>query len=127
VKVPNAIEPTGEFALLPGMYVQVSLAVKRDTPPLVVPAPALVTTAEGTQVVVAKDGAAHFRRVTLGQDFGSEIEIIEGLSGDEDVIANPGERITEGGRVATGPTEPARNATAEAKPAQKVVNAAAAR
>ena len=37
--------------------------------------------------------------MTIGQDFGSEIEIVEGLTGDEQVIANPGERIVEGATV----------------------------
>jgi RND family efflux transporter MFP subunit len=134
VKVPNEKESGGEFSLLPGMYVQVNVAVQRDTPPLMVPAPALVTTAEGTQVAVAKDGAAHFHRVTIGQDFGSEIEIVEGLTGDEAIIANPGERITEGAKVATGPGE-AKTENAAAQPERqkpagdargaKVVNAAA--
>jgi RND family efflux transporter MFP subunit len=105
VKVPNVKEPAGEFALLPGMYVHVSLAVNRDTPPLMVPAPALVGGAAGTQVAVVRGGAAHFQNVTLGQDFGSEIEVVEGLSGDELVIANPGERIAEGTAVSTGSDE----------------------
>src|SRR6185503_4816329 len=81
VKVPNEKEPDGTFSLLPGMYVQVSFAVNRDTPPLMIPAPALVTTAEGTQVAVADGGRATFRKVTIGQDYGSEIEIVDGLSG----------------------------------------------
>jgi RND family efflux transporter MFP subunit len=118
VKVPNATEPGGEFALLPGMFVSVSFAVTRDTPPLVIPAPALVTSAEGTQVVVAADGAARFRPVTLGQDYGSEIEIVEGLSGDEEVIANPGERIAEGTSVIVNPAEP-HHAAAPAKEPDK--------
>jgi RND family efflux transporter MFP subunit len=56
VKVTNIREPNGEFALLPGMYVQVSFDVKRTTPPLVVPGPAIVTDAQGTQVVVVRAG-----------------------------------------------------------------------
>lgn len=58
-----------------------------------------------TQVAVVRGGAAHFQNVTLGQDFGSGIEVVEGLSGDEMVIANPGERIAEGTVVSTGPDE----------------------
>jgi hypothetical protein len=130
VKVPNVPEADGSFALLPGMYVQVVFNVARDTPPLMVPAPALVTTAEGTQVAVAKDGQAHFQKVTIGQDFGSEIEIVEGLTGDEQVIANPGERITEGAAIVTGPAGE-KVKTAEATPTTRpttarVVNAAVA-
>ena len=52
-----------------------------------------------------RGGAAHFQNVILGQDFGSEIEVVEGLSGDELVIANPGERIAEGTVVSTGPDD----------------------
>jgi RND family efflux transporter MFP subunit len=100
VKVTNVREPGGEFALLPGMYVQVSFEVKRTTPPLVVPGPAVVNDAQGTQVAVVRgDGTAHFQKVTLGQDFGKEVEIVEGLTGDEQVITNPGERIVEGSVV----------------------------
>jgi RND family efflux transporter MFP subunit len=102
VKVTNVREPGGEFALLPGMYVQVSFDVKRTTPPLVVPGPAIVSDAQGTQVAVLRDGAAHFQKVTLGQDYGKEVEIVEGLTGDEQVITNPGERIVEGTVVRAG-------------------------
>jgi hypothetical protein len=62
----------------------------------VIPAPALVNNADGTQVAVVRDGKVHFIKVVLGQDFGKEIEITEGLTGDEQIIATPGERIVEG-------------------------------
>ena len=102
VKVPNPKEPDGTFALLPGMYVSTSFTVTRDTPPLVVPGPALINNAQGSQVVVMSNGTAHFKKVTIGKDFGNEVEIAEGLNGDEEVIANPGERISEGVAVSTG-------------------------
>jgi len=102
VKIPNPREADGRFALLPGMYVQTSFTVNRDTPPLIVPGPALVNSAVGSQVVVMTNGTAHFKKVVIGQDFGNEVEIAEGLDGDEEVIANPGERIVEGVAVSTG-------------------------
>src|SRR3954453_10939376 len=98
VKVQNERQPDGQWALLPGMYVTVTFAVHRDTPPLIVPAPALVTNAGGTQVAVVRrdgngggggngnqtggnqTGTAHFVPVKLGRDFGSEVEVVEGLS-----------------------------------------------
>lgn len=96
VKVPNPKETDGSFSLLPGMYVQVSFTISRDTPPLMVPAPSLVTNADGTQLAILQDGVARFRKVTLGQDYGNEVEIVSGLAGDEQIISNPGERIVEG-------------------------------
>jgi len=118
VKVPNVKETDGGFALLPGMFVQVSFEVNRDTPPLLVPAPALVNNAEGTQVATVKDGIVHFHRVTLGQDFGNEVEVVEGLVGDELVIANPGERTVEGATVVIAGADKAPH------PTEKVANAA---
>jgi len=102
VKVTNTKEPGGEFSILPGMYIQAGFTIVRDTPPLMIPGPALINSAQGTQVAVVRDGVAHFQTVTLGQDFGNEVEVVGGLTGDEQLIANPGERIVEGAAVSTG-------------------------
>lgn len=96
VKVTNEMGADGSFVLLPGMYVAVNLEVHRNSPPLVIPAPALINNADGTQVAVVRDGKVHFVKVVVGQDFGQTIEITEGLTGDEQIIATPGERIVEG-------------------------------
>src|SRR5206468_3615956 len=52
VKLPNPTEPDGNFALLPGMFCEASFNVKRETPPLRIPGPAIVNNAEGTQVAL---------------------------------------------------------------------------
>jgi RND family efflux transporter MFP subunit len=106
VKVPNVKEADGEFALLPGMFIEASFAVTRPAPPLSVPGPAIVSNAEGTQVAVVRDGAVHFVKVTLGKDYGTDVEVVEGLTGDEQVITNPGERVSEGVAVRTSGDEP---------------------
>jgi membrane fusion protein, multidrug efflux system len=61
-----------------------------------IPGPAIVAGAEGTQVAVVENGVARFKKVEIGLDLGSEVEISTGLTGDEQVIANPGERVAEG-------------------------------
>jgi RND family efflux transporter MFP subunit len=108
VKVKNEQNADGTFALLPGMYVSVDFELKRDKPPLVIPAPALVYNADGTQVAIVQDGKVHFVKVDLGNDSGNEVEIVNGLSGDEQIIATPGERIAEGVavKVVGGDEEP---------------------
>src|SRR4051812_17009141 len=56
-------------ALMRGMYTQVDLSVPRKTPPLMIPADALVVRADGPQVAVVKpDGKVHYARVQLGRD-----------------------------------------------------------
>ena len=94
VKIPNA-----DLALLPGMFVDVAFKVKRDHPPLIIPASALVAGPEGNQVGIVRDEKLHFQKVELGIDYGADNEIVSGLKGDEQVIVNPGGRTVEGAQV----------------------------
>jgi multidrug efflux pump subunit AcrA (membrane-fusion protein) len=91
VKIPNP-----DLALLPGMYVEAAFQVNREHPPLIIPAPSLIVNAEGNQVGVVAGGKFHLQKVNVGVDFGNEVEVISGLNGDEQVVTNPGERLSEG-------------------------------
>ncbi len=116
IKVPN-----DDRSLLPGMYVQVTFTVNQIQPPLIIPGPAIVQGADGNQVAVVIDGKVHFQKVQLGRDFGSTVEIVGGLEGNEQVIANPGERIAEGVRVeasSSASSQPAAPAPTPAKVAE---------
>ena len=63
------------------------------------PTSAVVFDADGTRVGVVESDKVHFKKVTLGRDYGTEVEIASGLAGDESVITNPGLRTTEGSDV----------------------------
>jgi hypothetical protein len=117
--VQNPREADGTFALLPGMYIQAGFTINRDTPPLVIPGPALINNASGMQVAVVNEGVVHFKKVDLGQDFGSEVEIVGGLNGDEQIIANPGERVVEGVAVSAA-ASPSDQGAPAASPTVKV-------
>ena len=85
VQVSNA-----DGALLSGTYAQVHLGVRDARNPLRIPASALVVDASGTQVVtVGASGTLQRKAVTLGRDFGREVEVTEGLTGDERLVMNP--------------------------------------
>ena len=85
---------------LPGMYAQVKFSIPRTTTSYLVPAGALVTNAEGTQVIVVRpDNTAHFQVVEIGRDFGKEIEILSGLKGDEQIVATPSDELGEKTKV----------------------------
>jgi len=95
VQVPN---PEGK--LLPGMYVDVDLHLPRKDPPLLLPSDTLSVRPEGTMVaVIGPNSTVHFQRVNLGRDFGSNIEILSGLTEGQRVIANPNDSVQEGVRV----------------------------
>lgn len=91
-----------DHALLPGMYAEVKITALRDTEWIRVPGTTIVTKPEGLFVVVVKDEKAHYQPVTVGRDFGNEIEIRFGLKGNEQVVVSPSDDLREGDRVEIG-------------------------
>ena len=76
--------------------------------PFVVPASALLASAQGPRVAVLDaQRRAHLIPVTVGDEYGLDVGIAGGLGGDEDVIKNPGERIAEGVLVTVVDAAPA--------------------
>jgi RND family efflux transporter MFP subunit len=94
VDVPN---PDG--ALSPGMYVTIELHIPRKTPAVIVPADALVFNADGTQVAVVDNGTAHFRKVTVARDFGTQVEVRDGIKAGDEVILKPAVTLADGSKV----------------------------
>ena len=83
--------------LLPGMYAQVKFTLTRSHTNVVVPGNALVSNSQGTRVVsVTSDDHAHYLDVQVGRDLGSEVEILNGLTGSERLISNPADTLVEG-------------------------------
>ncbi len=92
--------PNQDGALYPGMYGQVRMALSSRKPVLQIPTSALVTSnAVGQQVMVVSDGVVHLRKVTTGRDFGTDVEILTGLTKDDLVATTPQVQTTEGTKV----------------------------
>ena len=86
-----------DHALLPGEYAQVKFSVTRAVNPLLVPGDSLVSRPNGTMVaVVDASNKAHFRNVTVGRDYGTNLEITSGLEEGEAVVVNPTDDVREG-------------------------------
>jgi HlyD family secretion protein len=86
--------------LQPGLYVDVSFAIPRQTPGIVLPDDALVFNAAGMQVAVVRpDGTVEMRKVSIYRDFGTSVEIREGLSGGERLVLRPPADLSDGSRV----------------------------
>ena len=83
--------------LLAGSYTQVRLTNAHQEAPLTVPATALIFRAEGAQVAVVDAGnVAHFKSVVLGRDFGSSVQLLEGVGPEDQVVLNPPDSLTDG-------------------------------
>jgi len=90
--------PTG--TLLSGAYAEVHLKLPTATSAFIVPVNALLFRAEGLRVAAVTDGKhVDLKPVTLGHDFGSEVEVVAGLSGHESIVVNPPDSIVAGEEV----------------------------
>jgi RND family efflux transporter MFP subunit len=95
LEVPN---PSG--ILMPGMYAQVRFSTGRAEAAVIVPGDVLILGREGPRVaVVAPDHRIHLRQISIGQDLGSEIEVVSGLSAGDVVVANPSDAVRENALV----------------------------
>jgi RND family efflux transporter MFP subunit len=92
--------PNKEGALLPGMFGEVHFHLAGGTPPVRVPSGALVFRPEGTQVaMVGPDDVVHYIKVTLGRDYGSEVEVLADVPAGARLILNPSDDVVEGLKV----------------------------
>ncbi len=105
----SAIDPTARTLLVelyannpdgllePGTYAQVHFDFKPNPNILTIPATALIFQEAGMQVaVVGPDGRAQLKAVTLGRNFGSDVEVLRGLSPSDRVINSPPDSLTQG-------------------------------
>jgi len=96
--------PNREGKLLPGAFAQVHFAMKVATPLMSVPVNALLFRAEGPRAaVVDANGNVRLKPVTIGRDYGTEVEILSGLEPGDSLVLNPGDSLEEGQRVHVSP------------------------
>ena len=93
VEVPNE-----NRLLLPGSYVEVALNIALGSA-LIIPTNSLIFGAGGPFVATVKDNKILKKKVSLGIDYGLQVEIRSGLTADEDIILNPLDSITDGQTV----------------------------
>ncbi len=100
--------PTGK--LLSGSYAEVHLKLPGLASTHLLPVDTLLFRSEGLQVAVVKDSKVVLTQVAPGHDFGDQIEILSGLSGDESVIQNPPDSVLAGQQVQIAKAAPSSGA-----------------
>ena len=48
---------------------------------------------------MGQDQKVELKQITIGHDFGSEVEVVAGLNGNENVIVNPPDSVVDGETV----------------------------
>jgi hypothetical protein len=85
--------------LFPGAYTSVHLKLPSKVRALTVPVNTLLFRSEGLRVAVVRNGHAQLVPFTMGRDFGSEVEVMNGLHPADAVIVNPADSLTTGMEV----------------------------
>jgi RND family efflux transporter MFP subunit len=100
IDVPN---PDG--ALSPGIYCTVELYIPRKTPSMIVPADAVVFDQNGLHVAVVENGIARLQKINIARDFGTEVEVHDGVKPGDQVILNPMIDLADGSKVTVRPAQ----------------------
>jgi multidrug efflux pump subunit AcrA (membrane-fusion protein) len=72
-----------------------------------VPADAIIFDAQGVRVAAIENGVVHMRKVTIARDFGTQVEVSDGLKDGDQVILNPSVNLAEGNKVQAQPEQTA--------------------
>ncbi len=85
--------------LLPGAYVSVHLKLPRTIRSVTIPSSTLLFRREGLRVGVVRDSRANLVPVTIGRDYGANVEILSGLRPADSIILDPSDSLENGSPV----------------------------
>jgi RND family efflux transporter MFP subunit len=92
--------PNKDGRLLPGGYAQVHLLVKVTGQRLQVPVNALLFRSEGLRtVVIDENHKTHLQPIAVGRDYGTALEVLQGLKASDWIVLNPPDSLEEGLQV----------------------------
>ena len=95
VDVPNK---AGQ--LLPGGYAQVHLEIKVTGARLQVPVNALLFRSEGLRaVIIDENHKTHLQPLAIGRDYGTTLEVLQGLKATDWIVINPADSLDDGVQV----------------------------
>ena len=89
--------PAGE--LLPGAFLSVHLKLSSKPGAVVIPVNTLIFRSEGLRVAVVRGNHAELAPITIGRDYGTEVEVLSGIAPQDEIIENPSDSLTSGTEV----------------------------
>jgi RND family efflux transporter MFP subunit len=85
--------------LLPGAYASVHLKLPETIRSVTIPANTLLFRREGLRVGVVHSGRADLVPVSIGRDYGANVEIVSGLQPADSIIVDPSDSLENGAPV----------------------------
>ena len=90
--------------LLTGAYAELHLLFPRDKGTFMLPVSALMFDSNGMHVATVRDGKhVVLKEVSLGRDYGNQVEVLSGLDDSDQVVVNPPDSLTNGETVRVAP------------------------
>ena len=110
-----------DAALLAGGYAESHFKLPGIETAIRLPVNTLIFRAEGLQIaVVGPDNKVAMRKITMGRDFGNEVEVTAGIAADDHVIVNPPDSLFDGQEVHVAEPKKETPKEGESKDAPKV-------
>jgi RND family efflux transporter MFP subunit len=116
VRTARALDPTlrtlrvelqvdnSQGELFPGAYAEVHFKLPGSNSTYRVPATALIFRSQGLQIAtVGSDSKARLHSIVEGRDFGTAVEVLSGVSANDQVVINPPDSLSDGGTVRIAP------------------------
>src|SRR5207253_10990310 len=98
--------PHYEIKLVAAMFGQMKFKLPNENAAIVVMANAVLFDTEGAQVATIADGnRIHWKKIKVGRDFGTQLEVLEGLTERTKMVMNPTDDLREGVQVEVKPFE----------------------
>ncbi|MEW6653774.1 MAG: efflux RND transporter periplasmic adaptor subunit [Bacteroidota bacterium] len=89
----------GKHQLKAGMFVRAEFTSMRERDVVVIPRSALVGSVKNPQVFVVENGAAKLRDLTLGIEYGAEVQVLAGLWAGEVLVVNGQNNLADNTKV----------------------------
>ena len=90
--------------LLPGSYAQVYFTLTGADDSLRIPVNAVLFRTDGLRVALLDEQhRVHLKTITQGRDFGTEIEVLSGLTPEDVLVLNPPDSLSDGAQVRIAP------------------------
>jgi membrane fusion protein, multidrug efflux system len=109
--------PNKDGRLLPGSFGEVHFAVGTNVNKVTVPVNAMLFRAEGPQIAVIGPGSkVQLRRINIGRDYGTTLEILGGVSPTDQIVVNPSDSLEDGQPVNVAQAPPNQSLPEHAAP-----------
>jgi RND family efflux transporter MFP subunit len=85
--------------LLPGSFAEVHLKLEASAPTVILPVSALIFRTAGLQAATLEGDHARLVPIVTGRDFGTQVEVVSGLTAQQKIIDNPPDSLVDGEKV----------------------------